>query len=93
MFANKPAKQTHDLEKQVGPLMESVSEHASDLAESVAEAVRSSSQKPHQQTTRASAGTMKYIRNEPAKALLIAAATGAVLMLLVNQIFRSRHRD
>lgn len=95
MSINKSSKQSHDLatQEQVGPLMGSVSGHASDLAERVVEAVRSSSQQLHQQTSRASASTMKYIKNEPTKAVLIAAATGAALMMLVNLMFRSRHRD
>lgn len=36
---------------------------------------------------------MKYIKNEPVNALLISAATGAALMMLINLMFRSRQRD
>jgi hypothetical protein len=32
-----------------------------------------------------------YIRDEPVKAMLIAAATGAALMALINLVSRSRH--
>ena len=39
---------------------------------------------------RASDGTLHYVKAEPVKALLIAAATGAALMALVGLMSRSR---
>ncbi|MFN0186745.1 MAG: hypothetical protein ACKVQR_23275 [Aquabacterium sp.] len=39
---------------------------------------------------RATDATTGYIKGEPIKAMLIAAATGAVLMALVSQLARSR---
>lgn len=93
MFFNKSPKHSHDLAEQVGPLMDNVGDHVSDLAESVVGAVRSSSQQLQRQAARASESTMKYIKNEPVNALLISAATGAALMMLINLMFRSRQRD
>jgi len=36
---------------------------------------------------------VKYIRREPVKSVLIAAAAGAALMALVDRMLRSRRRD
>lgn len=93
MFFNKSPKHSHDLAEQAGPLMGNVGNHASHLAEDAMDAVHNSSQEIQRQTTRASESTIKYIKNEPIKALLVSAATGATLMMLVNLMFHSRHRD
>jgi hypothetical protein len=42
---------------------------------------------------RASDNTVGYIKDEPVKAMLIAAATGAALMALVSLITRSHRAD
>ena len=41
----------------------------------------------------ASVGTVNYIRHDPVKSVLIAAATGAALMALVGLLTRSNHRQ
>lgn len=41
----------------------------------------------------ASDTTVNYIREEPVKAVLMAAATGAALMALVSLVARSRDRS
>jgi ElaB/YqjD/DUF883 family membrane-anchored ribosome-binding protein len=41
---------------------------------------------------RASEGTVAYIRHDPVKSVLIAAATGAALMALVSLLTRSNGR-
>jgi ElaB/YqjD/DUF883 family membrane-anchored ribosome-binding protein len=93
MFTNKSSKHSHNLADAAAPLLNSASEEASDLAQRVVEAVRESSQELQNKATRASDITVKYIRNEPVKSLLIAAATGATLMALVSLMLRSRNRD
>ena len=40
----------------------------------------------------ASESTVNYIRHEPIKSILIAAATGAALMALISLISGNRHR-
>lgn len=92
MFNTKSLKKSHSIADQAGPMMESVSEQASEMTQRVVDAVRDSSQQLQEQAARASDSTAKYIRREPVKALLIAAASGAVLMALVSLIVRSRHR-
>ena len=93
MITNKPAKNSHNLADMAGPLMESANEQATEMAQRVVEAVRESSQQLQDRAARVSDNTVKYIRNEPVKSLLIAAATGAVLMALANLMWRARNRD
>jgi ElaB/YqjD/DUF883 family membrane-anchored ribosome-binding protein len=93
MITNKPSKNSHNLADVAGPLMENANEQATEMAQRVVEAVRESSQQLQDKAARASDSTVKYIRNEPVKSLLIAAATGAVLMALANLMWRARNRD
>jgi ElaB/YqjD/DUF883 family membrane-anchored ribosome-binding protein len=44
-----------------------------------------------ERTRHASDATLDYIRNEPLRAVLIAAATGAVLMALISLMRNARH--
>ena len=93
MFTSKSLKTPHNIADAAAPLLDSASEQASDLAQRVVEAVRESSQQFQDKAARASDSTARYIRKEPVKSLLIAAATGATLMALVSLILRSRNRD
>ena len=56
------------------------------------DAVRDTSQQVRERAVRVSDGTVGYIRDEPVKSVLIAAATGAVLMALVGLMGRSNSR-
>jgi len=93
MITNKPAKNSHNLADMAGPLMESANEQVTEMAQRVVEAVRESSEQLQDKAAAASDSTVKYIRDEPVKSLLIAAATGAVLMALANLMWRARTRD
>jgi len=93
MITNKPSKDSHNLADVAVPLMESANEQATEMAQRVVEAIRESSQQLQDKAARASDSTAKYIRDEPVKSLLIAAATGAVLMALANLMWRARNRD
>ena len=93
MITNKPSTNPHNLADVAGPLMESANEQATEMAQRVVDAVRESSQQLQDKAARASDSTAKYIRDEPVKSLLIAAATGAVLMALANLMWRARNRD
>lgn len=73
-------------------LMDRASEQASALAQRGIDAVRDSSRMVRDQAHRASDSTVNYIRNEPIKATLIAAATGAALMLLIGMLTRPHDR-
>lgn len=71
--------------------LDNATEHASALAHRGVDALRDGSQRLRTQAHRASEGATHYIQQEPVKAVLIAAATGAVLMALIGFVTRSRH--
>lgn len=54
--------------------------------------MRATSQHVRDSAERASAGTVNYIRHDPVKSVLIAAATGAALMALASLLTRSNDR-
>ena len=58
-----------------------------------AEALRETSAQVRERALRAQDSTVGYIRDEPMKAILIAAATGAALMALIGLMGRSHRRD
>lgn len=80
-----------DARNEVAPLLDRATEQASALAQRGVNALRDGSQGLRDSATRASDNTVMYIKDEPLKAMLIAAATGAALMALVGMLSRSRH--
>jgi ElaB/YqjD/DUF883 family membrane-anchored ribosome-binding protein len=57
------------------------------------ERVREASHQVRNSAARASEGTVNYIRHDPVKSVLIAAATGAALMALVSLMTRPHNRN
>jgi ElaB/YqjD/DUF883 family membrane-anchored ribosome-binding protein len=82
-----------DLQDQAKPLLNRAAEQASDMAHRSLEAAREGSQRIRDQAQHATDSTLGYIKQEPVKAVLIAAATGAALMALIGLMNRSRHHD
>ena len=82
-----------DLQDQAKPLLSRAAEQAADMAHRSLEAAREGTQKVREQAQHATDSTLGYIRHEPVKAVLIAAATGAALMALIGLMSRSRHHD
>jgi len=76
---------------QAAPLINRLSSQAETAARRSAEAVRETSAQLREKALKAQDSTVGYIRDEPVKAMLIAAATGAALMALVGLLSRSRH--
>jgi len=87
---DRMAGTVQDLRQQAAPLLNRVSAQASELAQRGVDAVRDTSQQLRDKAVRASDGTVNYIRDEPVKAMLIAAATGAALMALIGLMSRKR---
>lgn len=81
-----------DMRHQAAPLLNRATEQASELAQLGLDSVRDASQELRNKALRASDNTVNYIKDEPVKALLIAAATGAALMALFSLMSRSRDR-
>ena len=72
------------------PMLERASHQISSLAHDGMDAVRDGSRQLRDSAQQASKHTVGYIRQEPVKAMLMAAATGAALMALVSLVTRSR---
>ena len=79
-----------DLRSQAAPLVNRVSAKAEDAAKRGLEVMRDSSQQLREKAQLASETTVAYVKDEPVKSMLIAAATGALLMGLVSLLGRSR---
>jgi ElaB/YqjD/DUF883 family membrane-anchored ribosome-binding protein len=86
---DKLSSTAQDLREQVSPLLERAGEQASALAQRGVDAVRDRSLQVRDQALRASDGTLNYIKDEPVKAVLIAAAAGAALMALLGLLRKS----
>ena len=72
---------------------DAATEQAISAAQRGVAAVRNSSQHMLDRAHQASDNTVTYIKDEPVKAILIAAAAGATLMALVGLLTRSRDRS
>lgn len=76
--------------QQVVPLLNRASDQVSALAQRGLDSVRDSSQQLRQRAERVSQNAVSYVRVEPVKSILMAAATGAALMALVSLLSRAR---
>lgn len=81
-----------DVRQKAAPLLNSAGEQATALAHRGVDAVRDTTQELRDKAQRASATTVNYIKEDPVKAMLIAAATGAALMAMVSLMSRPRDR-
>jgi ElaB/YqjD/DUF883 family membrane-anchored ribosome-binding protein len=93
-FANDALERLSDkvdnAQDEVQPLISRLSAKAESVANRGAEAVRETSAQLRDKALRAQDNTVSYIKDEPVKSMLIAAATGAALMALVSLSTRSR---
>jgi ElaB/YqjD/DUF883 family membrane-anchored ribosome-binding protein len=78
------------LRDQAAPMLHQASDRASSFAHNTVDTLRDQSMRLREQAMRAGTNTTYYIRAEPVKAVLLAAATGAALMALVNLLNRTR---
>jgi ElaB/YqjD/DUF883 family membrane-anchored ribosome-binding protein len=79
--------------EQAVPLINRLTSQAENAAHRGADAVRDVSAQVRDRALKASDTTVSYIKDEPVKAMLIAAATGAALMALIGLLSRSRRVD
>jgi ElaB/YqjD/DUF883 family membrane-anchored ribosome-binding protein len=79
-----------DARNQATPVLNRLATQAEAAARRSVDAVRDTSAQLREKATHASDTTVSYIRDEPVKAMLIAAATGAALMALIGLLNRSR---
>jgi ElaB/YqjD/DUF883 family membrane-anchored ribosome-binding protein len=76
---------------QAAPALERLVSDAERLTRRGLAAVRDGTQRVGEQTARATDATIGYIKDEPVRSVLIAAAVGAALMALVGLVSRSNH--
>lgn len=82
-----------DMRHQAAPLINRATEEAGALAKQGVDTVRESARQLRLKARQASETTVSYIKHEPVKAMLIAAATGAALMALITLMTHSRDRN
>jgi ElaB/YqjD/DUF883 family membrane-anchored ribosome-binding protein len=85
---DKLSDTAQDLRHEVSPLLDRAGERAEALARRSSDAIRERTQQLRQQTLRASENTVNYIRAEPVKSVLIAAAAGVALVALLGLLRR-----
>jgi ElaB/YqjD/DUF883 family membrane-anchored ribosome-binding protein len=84
------SEKVDEARSQAGPLLIKVTSQAEAAARRGMEAVRDTSQQLREKALQAQDLTVAYVKDEPIKAMLIAAATGALLMGIVSMLGRSR---
>ena len=89
--ADTVATAVRDLQHDAVPVLERATARAGDMAQRGIETVRDGSRQLRDRAMDASDKTVAYIKDEPVKSMLIAAATGAALMALITLASRSRH--
>jgi ElaB/YqjD/DUF883 family membrane-anchored ribosome-binding protein len=87
---NTLSDKVQDVRDQAAPVINRVAEKAETLARRGLDAVKDTSEQLRERALRASDSTVGYIKDEPVKSILIAAATGAALMALISLMTRSR---
>ncbi len=90
---NSLSDTVQDIQHQASPLLNRASEQASALAQRGLDTLRDGTANLRDKAQQASDSTVSYIKHEPVKAMLIAAATGAALMALVSLMSRSNGRS
>lgn len=83
----------HDLQHQAAPLLGRATDQVSALAQRGVDSVRDTSRHLRLKAEHASDNAVNYIKDEPVKSILIAAATGAALMALISLINRAGSRS
>ncbi len=92
MFTNNLADTSSNLINQTSHAADQALRATQQLANNAMESVLDTSHQLRLKAGHASESTVNYIKHEPVKSILIAAATGAVLMALISLFSSSRHR-
>jgi ElaB/YqjD/DUF883 family membrane-anchored ribosome-binding protein len=92
MFDNKTLEQTGTLADQAVHSAEHAIQATQRVANEAIDSLVDTSRQLRDKARHASHNTVNYVRDEPVKSLLIAAATGAALMALVSLVNHSRPR-
>jgi len=79
--------------KSAKPMMERLAKDAESIARRGLDSARETSRHLRERASQATDSTVNYIKDEPVKSMLIAAAAGAALVTLISLLSRSRQRD
>lgn len=90
--ADKLTSAMQDLRQEALPVFNKAVDGMSAFAHRSVDSVRDASHQLRVKAENASESTASYIRHDPLKSVLIAVATGAVLMALVSLVARGRDR-
>lgn len=90
---DKLASAMQDLRQDALPVFNKAVDGVSAFAHRGVDSVRDASHQLRVKAEHASESTASYIRHDPLKSVLIAVATGAVLMALVSLLARDRDRS
>lgn len=78
-----------ELRGQVSPRLDHAKQQADAMARQSLQSARDTTRRLRDTAVQVSDGTVQYVRDEPLKSVLIAAATGALLMGLASLLARS----
>jgi ElaB/YqjD/DUF883 family membrane-anchored ribosome-binding protein len=78
-----------DIRHHAEPVLSHATEQTGAMMQQGVDSIRDTSQHLRDKALRATDSTVNYIKEEPVKAMLIAAATGAALMALISLMSRS----
>ncbi|MCK9215646.1 MAG: hypothetical protein M0P52_14535 [Rhodoferax sp.] len=92
MFSNKLTDTSTSLINQTSHAAEQAIQATQHLANNAMESVLDTSHQLRLKARHASESTVSYIKHEPVKSILIAAAAGAALMVLISLLSSSRGR-
>lgn len=87
---DKVTDKVDDVRSQMKPTMDNISDTVTSAMEKARVALHDATDQMREQAQQASDAAIGYTKDEPIKAMLIAAATGAVLMAAVSVMVRSR---
>lgn len=87
------AAKAHSAVNATKPVMERWAKDAESIARRGLDSARDTSRHLRERAAQASDSTVNYIKDEPVKAMLIAAAAGAALVTVISLLTRSRQRD
>ena len=87
---DKASDKIGELKNEASPLLEQASDQAQKLVQQAREMFNDAFQTLRDEASEVSDKAVAYTKDEPVKAMLIAAATGAALVGLISMMARSR---
>lgn len=89
---DKLSDKVHEAGDHAAPVISRLASQAEALTRKTVDAVRDGSKRARLQATNAANSTVGYIKEEPVKSVLIAAAAGAALFAIARFVTRNRDR-